>query len=1082
MVGPFSSRQRVLAGVFLLAVIMAASADAQRLTFNTFAGPTTGAGFVDATGTAARFSFPEGVAVDGSGNVYVAEFFSNTIRRISPAGAVTTLAGLTGVSGGTDGSGGAARFILPRAAATDSAGNVYVADILGHTIRKITPTGVVTTLAGASGLPGSTDGVGSAARFNQPGGVATDGVGNVYVADTLNHTIRKITPAGVVTTLAGSAGLTGSADGIGAAARFRSPTGVATDGAGNVYVGDRQNHTIRMITPAGVVTTLAGAAGLQGSVDGAGTAARFRFPSGLVLDGSGMIYVADQGNHTIRTITPAGIVTTLAGFAGLPGSADGTGSTARFDAPQGVAIDGSGNVVVADRGNSTIRKVTSAGVVTTFAGSPGPFGSADGSGTAARFNNPSGIASDAAGNMYVADTFSHTIRKITPTAVVITLAGTPGMQGSVDGTGGAVRFGFPTGVASDAAGTIYVADRVPSRIRKVTAAGVVTTMAGSSFCGSADGVGSGSAFCGPSGLAVDASGNVYVADTDNHTIRKITPVGVVSTVAGLAATSGNSDGTGSAARFHQPTGVVVDGAGNLFVADQLNNKIRKITPTGLVTTLAGSGVPGHTDGTGGAATFFRPWGLTLDGSGDLLVAEHGNNGIRKVTPAGVVTTIGGVASPASMDGTGTFARFVDPVGVAVDSAGNVYVAERGGHRIRIGRAALADDAVIDAPVGPVGALRQLETSPQTATSWLWEQIRRPSGSSAALSSTSVRNPTFIPDVVDVYVFRLTATDGALTSITSVTLSGVANQAPVALAKNVTVSAGPGCDANASIDDGSFDPDGGTVTLSQAPLGPYPLGTTPVLLTVTDDEGAMTQATANVTVVDATAPSLSLPSAIVAEFADENGAAVSYLTSTSDNCPGVALSCFPVSGSLFPIGMTIVTCTATDGAANTTAGSFTITVLGARGTKQNAFAELQSLESAATDHDERKKLSKAAHEIGESLDPSLWVDETHVHDKRGGQVFQSEKNAVEALWDLAKENHNATPDAVLQALIDRILRCDRLLATIAIADAVSGSGDPRDIDKAIEERATGDEAVSRGKYASGIEHYRNGWAKAIESMK
>ena len=184
------------------------------------------------------------------------------------------------------------------------------------TIRKITPAGVVTTFAGTAGQSGSADGTGAAARFTNPEGTAVDGAGNVYVADTFNDTIRKITPAGVVTTLAGTAGQGGSADGTGAAARFAFPTGVAVDGAGNVYVADTDNDTIRKITPAGVVTTLAGTAGQSGSADGTGAAARFNSPFGLAVDGAGNIYVADEDNDAIREITPAGVVSTLAGTAG----------------------------------------------------------------------------------------------------------------------------------------------------------------------------------------------------------------------------------------------------------------------------------------------------------------------------------------------------------------------------------------------------------------------------------------------------------------------------------------------------------------------------------------------------------------------------------------------------------------------------------------------------------------------------------------------------------------------------------------------------------------------------------------------
>src|SRR6266496_4278817 len=344
---------------FVYAFLLAGSLGAQSVytpyTFTTLA-------------SAARFNSPHGVATDSSGNVYVADTINHTIRKITPAGVVTTLAGLAGITGSDDGTGSAARFYDPIGVATDSSGNVYVADTVNNTIRQITPVGVVTTLAGLAGIYGSADGTGSAARFNNPFGVATDSSGNVYVADSGNNTIRKITPAGAVTTLAGLAGITGNADGTGSAARFSNPEGVATDSSGNVYVGDTYNNTIRKISPAGVVTTLAGLAGSGGSDDGTGSAARFYLPVGMATDSSGNVYVADTFNYTIRKISPAGVVTTLAGLAGFPGSDDGTGSAARFSFPEGVATDSSGNVYVADTSNHTIRKITPAGVVTTLAG------------------------------------------------------------------------------------------------------------------------------------------------------------------------------------------------------------------------------------------------------------------------------------------------------------------------------------------------------------------------------------------------------------------------------------------------------------------------------------------------------------------------------------------------------------------------------------------------------------------------------------------------------------------------------------------------------------------------------------------
>jgi serine/threonine protein kinase, bacterial len=314
-----------------------------------FAGDIQASGSADGVGVAARFSGPLGVATDTAGNVYVADGENNTIRKITPAGVVTTLAGTVGVIGSADGTGAAASFHFPQGIATDSTGNVYVADFSNNTIRKITPAGVVTTLAGTAPPPslggphavmgGSADGTGAAAGFNGPTGIATDSAGNLYVGDTNNQTIRKITPAGAVTTLAGTAHLLGSTDATGAAARFTLPQGVATDSAGNVYVADEGNSIIRKITPAGVVTTLAGTAGVLGGTDATGAAASFRFPVGVSTDSAGNIYVADTGNHTIRKITPNGAVSTVVGVAGQAGFTPGA-LPGLLSSPGGVAVSG----------------------------------------------------------------------------------------------------------------------------------------------------------------------------------------------------------------------------------------------------------------------------------------------------------------------------------------------------------------------------------------------------------------------------------------------------------------------------------------------------------------------------------------------------------------------------------------------------------------------------------------------------------------------------------------------------------------------------------------------------------------------
>ena len=995
---------------------------------------------VDETGSTARFSSPNGVAVDGSGNIYVADG-NSTIRKIATGGVVTTLAGTAGSVGSADGTGSAARFIQPNGVAVDGAGNVYVADSPNNTIRKITPVGVVTTLAGVAGTRGIADGTGSAARFSSPYGVAVDGAGNVYVADSGNSTIRKITPDGVVTTLAGTAGSTGSTDGTGPTARFWNPVGLAVDGVGNVYVGDAANDTIRKITPGGVVTTLAGTVGYTGSADGRGSAAQFNGPTGVAVDAAGNVYIADASNFTIRwgalaapALTSAATANgsygqsfsykvtfsgALAGFSatglptglslnsttgvisGQPTSAVGTypvilnasngagsgsatlslvvaatvpgaptsvsaipgngqasvsftapasrggltlsytvtatpstgspvtatgpaspivvtgltngtaysvivvatnslGASVASSAPpsvtpgvaptittqpisqsvaagasvsfnvvvtgtptptyqwqfNGTAISGatsstynitsvnavnagaytaavtnivgtamsnaatltvtspplitaqpvfqlinagasvsftvvasstptpsyqwqfncnniSGatsatysvtNVGLGNQGNYTVvisnalgqvtsnavtLKLNPAYMFTTLAGSAGVNGSADGTALAARFNAPSGVAADGAGNLYVADTGNGTIRKITSAGAVLTLAGTAGTSGIADGTGGAARFAQPKSVAVDGSGNVYVADSGNSTIRKITPGGVVTTLAGTpGQSGYADGSGATAQFANPQGVAVDGAGNVYVADSNSHTIRKITGSGVVTTLAGNGGIGGSADGTGNAARFYYPCGVAVDGTGNVYVGDTNNYTVRKITPAGVVTTLAGAaGVNGSVDGTGSAAWFNAAQALAVDGVGNVYEADSNNYTIRKITSGGVVTTLAGAVSTiGSVDGTGSAAQFNYPSGVAVDGFGNVYVADKFNSTVRKGTSV---SPVIATPpqnltVAPGNtAAFSVRASGATALSYQWQfngvNIAGATGSTLAVANAQAAN-------------------------------------------------------------------------------------------------------------------------------------------------------------------------------------------------------------------------------------------------------------------------------------------------------------------------------------------------------
>lgn len=322
--------------------------------------------------------------------------------------------------------------------------------------------------------------------------------------------------------------------------------------------------------------------------------------------------------------------------------------------------------------------IAALGQTITFAGT-GYAGSSNGTGTTASFNQPLGMTVDAQGNLYVAEAGSHEIRKVTPSGVVTTLAGS-GSAGYADGTGSSAMFNHPVGLAVDAAGNIYVADEDNNMIRKVTPAGVVTTVAGTGGTGSANGAGSSATFYYPCGVAVDGSGNLYVADYNNNQIRKISG-GVVSTLAG-SGSAGSTDGTGMSATFNHPFGVAVDGSGNVYVTDRIGQKIRKITQAGVVTTLAGNGSTGATDGTGTGATFNSPTSLTLDRDGNVYVTDETNQKIREVTPSGVVTTLAGTGNQGSSDGAGISAAFYNPFAIAANPTGYIYVGDQGTNLVR----------------------------------------------------------------------------------------------------------------------------------------------------------------------------------------------------------------------------------------------------------------------------------------------------------------------------------------------------------------------------------------------------------------
>jgi len=641
------------------------------------AGTASGEGSLDGPVAAARYRSPAGLVVDSAGDLLVADTRNHTIRRITPDGEVTTLAGAEGVPGSADGAGAEARFNLPAALALDSAtGLVYVADSGNNAVRAVTPGGEVSTLAVPAGL-------------SRPAGIAAgeDGSGHaLFVADTGNAAVRRIDLDTLeVTTLAGVPGTAGDLDGAPGTALLNAPAGLAWAGndLSQLYLADAGNHSIRRISLQGEVATLAGGpGGAAGSADGQGPAARFSGPQGLALDPlNDILYVADTGNHTIRRISPDGTVATLAGAAGSPGAADGAG--ARFFQPQGIVLDG-GGLVVADTGNATLRRFSAdAGEpeVTTWSGTHGDPGHADGPGLEATLRRPRGAALGASGDLYVADSGNHTIRRISPDGTVATLAGTPGVAGFADGPGtdGAL-FDGPTAVAAtvaaDGSDVVIVADTGNHAVRQVLADGTVSTLAGTGTAGSTDSAEGPARFNRPAGVALDAAGDVLVADQGNQTLRLIAAGSrAVTTLAGTAGVAGSQDGpAGPGVSFNAPAGLAVAPDGSVYVADSGNGTIRRLAG-GQVTTFAGkAGHPGSVDGTGTQARLDGPVAIALDARGDLFVANSGSSTVCVITPGAVATTIIGDPAASLNDPRPLPARISPPYGIAVDpSSGNIYI-------------------------------------------------------------------------------------------------------------------------------------------------------------------------------------------------------------------------------------------------------------------------------------------------------------------------------------------------------------------------------------------------------------------------
>lgn len=588
--------------------------------------------------TRAPISSPMSVAVDAAGNVYIADSNHFRIRRVALDGTITTVAG-NGTPGyaGDKGPATSAQLGWPIGVALDTLGNLYIADAANSAVRKVSMDGTITTIAGngTEGYSGD-NGPGSRAQLSHPDGVAIDAAGRVYIADYYNNVIRKVSTSGTITTVAGNT-------------KLNHPIDVAVDSAGNLFVVE-QDSIVKKVSTNGTVTTIAGNGQLGYTGDnGPAKSSGLCYPNGIALDAAGNLYIADGCDNRIRAVSTTGTITTVAGNGSSGYSGDGGAATsAELDNPQGVAVDADGNIYIAELDNR-IRKVATDGTIVTVAGNGDSIYIGDGgAATSAELGSPPSLAVGADGNIYIADTDNNRIRKLDSNGTITTVLGDTfpstydlnrpfgvavdalGNVYAADTYNKVVRknsaviglpFDFPTGIAVDIAGNVYVADTSRNVIWELQPGIGMIVIAGYDSTGGYSGDGglaTRALLNSPWGVAVDAHGNLYIADSGNDCIRKVDSSGTITTVIGGGIT-------------YAPHGVAVDASGSLYIADTGHDVVRKMT-NGTITTIAGTGTRGYS-GDGGAATsaeLHTPQGVAIDADGNVYIADTGNSRIREV--------------------------------------------------------------------------------------------------------------------------------------------------------------------------------------------------------------------------------------------------------------------------------------------------------------------------------------------------------------------------------------------------------------------------------------------------------------------
>lgn len=643
------------------------------------------------------FSSPLSVTTDSSGNIYFADYITSSVIKIDAGGKRSIVAG-NGLSGfsGDGGLSTSAQLDTPMGVSIDNAGNLYIADTLNHRIRKVDTNGFISTVAGdgVAGFYGDGS-LATSASLYSPHSVAVASDGSLYIADTNNWRIRKVDTSGIITTVAGSS--TSCVALMATDCALLSPMKVELDGSGNFYIAEYWGNRVQYVDGSGTITTVAGdrfsAEGYDGD-GGQAVLAKLSHAWDIALSSTGELYIADSGNNRVRKVDSSGVITTVAGDGVAGYSGDGGAAINAQVIPRSIAFGAEGHLYIGETSNDRIRVVDDSGNISSLAvvqESYSGFGGDEGPSDKGQLNYPVTAAFDSTGNLYFTDKYNHRIRKVDITGKITTFAGN-GLPG-YDGDGGPAleaQIGYPFGVAVAPDDTIYFTDRQFNRIRHIDANGIITTIAGTGVAGySGDGGLAASARINrPFGIAIDGNGVIYFADSKNHVIRRIDNTGIITTIAGTGVAGYEGDGfQAQSAALNVPTGVEVDSSGNnIYIADYLNHRIRHVNNLGFIETIAGDGIAGY-GGDGSVATLAQlryPADIHLASTGELYVADYGNHVVRKVATNQTITTVAGTGSPGfSGDGADPLSAQFDHISDVFVKNNNIFVVDSGNDRIRI---------------------------------------------------------------------------------------------------------------------------------------------------------------------------------------------------------------------------------------------------------------------------------------------------------------------------------------------------------------------------------------------------------------